>query len=180
MPTLISSAPPAAAITTVHLGIDPGVSGGLAAIWDDQVELLAMPEDAAGLWHWLRAWTSSEWNVIACMELVTGWVGGHNREGGEEQAEKTNPGAHMFRFGTNNGMLLMGLHAAGISVDVVSPRVWQKAVGVDVREKGISSTAWKNVLKQRAIELYPDLKKKITKATSDALLLAHYCRGKYG
>jgi hypothetical protein len=160
----------------VFIGVDPGVSGGLALLTGRHVEATAMPDDADGIWKWIYACRGL--HSICCMELVTGWVGGHNREGGEEEARKTNPGASMFRFGTNNGMLLMALHAAGIPVDLVGASVWQRALGIRKRQPGTKSGAWKNQLKAEAQRLFPELK--VTKATADALLLAAYCRMKHG
>jgi hypothetical protein len=70
-----------------------------------------------------------------------------------------------FSFGRGYGNLEMALTAAGIPFERVRPQVWQKAL--NCLTKGS-----KNVTKQRAQELFPDIK--CTHAVSDALLIAEY------
>jgi hypothetical protein len=165
---------------TVFIGIDPGGNGGLALLIDNYAEAIKMPSDLLDL----RTWFSKIGkNSIACMELVTGYVGGYNREAkdgesAEDVGRRTTPGSHMFKLGKNVGRLEAMLHVSGISVDFVQATAWQRSVGMEQRPKGISSTKWKNMLKARAQELFPQLK--VTKATADALLLAHHCKIKYG
>ena len=65
------------------------------------------------------------------------------------------------------------------------PQAWQRSLGLTkIRDDRIwemsdagASGRWKNRLKSRAQELFPDIK--VTLRTSDALLLAHYCKEKY-
>jgi hypothetical protein len=70
-----------------------------------------------------------------------------------------------FSFGRGYGNLEMALTAAGIPFERVRPQVWQKAL--NCLTKGS-----KNVTKQRAQELFPNIK--CTHAVSDALLIAEY------
>ena len=179
MPTLLSTTdvPTVSSRAPACIGIDPGVSGGLAVIWPGGgVDATAMPNSERELWGWFEQFGGIP--AIACLELVTGYVGGYNRKGGKEEADRTNPGAHMFAFGCNYGAVKMALTVADVSVDFVVPRTWQAALGLPTREKGIDGPAWKRVLKQHAITLYPDLK--VTLSTCDALLLATYCKRRYG
>jgi hypothetical protein len=59
------------------------------------------------------------------------------------------------------------LVAAGLPFELVSPAMWQRAMGC-------LSGGDKNVTKRKAQELFPDLY--ITHATADALLIAEYGR----
>ena len=80
----------------------------------------------------------------------------------------------MFKFGMSYGGLRMALVAAGIPFTAVTPQKWQKALGIPHRERTESKTQWKQRLKRKAEQLFPN--HKLTLAISDALLIAHYCR----
>lgn len=66
------------------------------------------------------------------------------------------------------------LKMLGIPFQTVVPETWQTAVGIPHKKKERSDNAWKNVLKQKAISLFPE--NKITLWSADAALLAYYCR----
>ena len=71
------------------------------------------------------------------------------------------------------------LAAAGIDCDDCPPKRWQSEVGVRAKEKAEKDNHWKNALKSHALTLFPPEKfpdLRVTLATSDALLLAWYCR----
>jgi hypothetical protein len=163
----------------IFLGLDPGASGGLAAITPNSVHTSAMPKTMADILEWLYDWRpenlSADDSVTACIELVTGYVKPFKGKGGGG-----NTGSSQFKFGTNNGALLMALTAAQIPFATVSPATWQKGVGIAPRRKAVKGrggetpTAWKNRLKARAQGLHPGIA--ITLATADALLIAEYCR----
>ena len=76
-------------------------------------------------------------------------------------------------FGRHNGHLEMALYALEIPTVKVTPAKWMKFYSNQVGTKGnLSKTEWKNKLKGLAQTLYPS--EKITLATSDAILIAHY------
>jgi Holliday junction resolvasome RuvABC endonuclease subunit len=81
-----------------------------------------------------------------------------------------------FKFGVGYGGLRMALIAASIPFEEVTPRTWQKALGVVVRKKTETKTQFKNRLKAKAQQLFP--RESITLKTADALLIAEYCRRK--
>ena len=89
---------------------------------------------------------------------------------------KNNP--HMNRreflrklgLGTGSAMALMALE---IPVVKVMPQKWQKTYSLG-RSSECGKSEWKNRLKARAQELFPDLGKKVTLKTCDALLIALY------
>lgn len=171
MPSLIRQDKPIQRYAT-FIGIDPGVNGGMAVTWPDgSTEAIAMPKNEQTVWDWFDtlavASDCDHVGIFATIELVGGYV---KREGG-------NPGSAMFTFGRSYGALRMALVAAGIPFEAVRPQAWQKALGLS-RSKGMKPTAWKNLLKTRAQELFPDLN--VTKSTSDALLLARHGKMKWG
>lgn len=173
---------------TAFIGIDPGVSGGLAILYRDLrvvVEVHKMPKMEKEVWDIIDAWSTVEPNVFACIELVGGYVGGYNRGEGDD-GSTSNPGSAMFTFGQSYGGLRMALVAASIPFEAVRPQAWQKALGL-TKEKDSqawaethehSSTRWKNALKAEAQHRFPDVK--VTLRTADALLLAEYARMKWG
>lgn len=79
----------------------------------------------------------------------------------------------MFKFGASTGGLRMALIASGVIFDEIPPKQWQKFVGV-IGTKGETKTQFKNRLKAKAQQLFPE--QRVTLATADALLIAYYCK----
>ncbi len=145
------------------IGIDPGVSGGLACLRHGTY-CTAMPKTEKDIWDWFYQYSTGE--AFAVIEKVGGFIGG-----------KGQPGSAMFKFGRNTGILIGCLTAAGIPYEEITPQRWQKALGVSTRKHNESKGQFKNRLKAKAQQLFPDVKI-ITLATCDALLIAEYCRRK--
>jgi Holliday junction resolvasome RuvABC endonuclease subunit len=138
------------------IGIDPGKSGGIAWISDGKPCVEKMPETLADLWDTIQSIAfekgyDAENSCRAYIESV------HS----SPQMGVTSA----FTFGNGFGHLEMALTAAGIPFERVSPQRWQRALGCLTKGD-------KNVSKRRAQELFPSMK--ITHATADALLIAHY------
>lgn len=146
-------------IPDTFLGIDPGASGGLAAL-GKHGDYCPMPKTEPDTWSWFAQWTDQR--VVACIERVGGFIAGN-----------PTPGSAMFNFGWSYGGLRMALIAASIPFQVVQPKAWQKFIGM-VKNKGESQSSWKGRLKGRAQEMFPRVK--VTLQTADALLIAHYCQ----
>jgi hypothetical protein len=62
-----------------------------------------------------------------------------------------------------------------VSFDLVAPGTWQKAFGL-ARKKGEAHGKWKARLRQKAQQLFPQLGRRVTLKTCDALLIAEYGR----
>jgi crossover junction endodeoxyribonuclease RuvC len=141
------------------IGIDPGASGGIAFIPDNnpaKAWAVKMPETLADLWDLLVEQVSEDPDhrtLHACLEKV------HSMPGQGV--------ASSFKFGQGFGHLEMALTAAKIPFTYVTPQKWQK-------ELGCLTGGDKNVSKSRAQQLFPHIK--CTHAISDALLIAEYCR----
>lgn len=141
-----------------YLGLDPGLSGGIALINADGrvVFATATPEDDSEI---LRLIDPLGRQVRAALEHVwssPGW--GH---------------VGAFTFGKSFGGLQMALAANGVPFVKVIPRTWQKALGV-VYPKKATNTEKKNITKARAQALFPTTR--VTHHVADALLLAEWCR----
>ena len=145
------------------IGIDPGVSGGIALIDASRKVVFATstPDTEANI---LRLLTPFGGTAHAALERVwssRGW--GH---------------AGAFKFGTSYGALRMALTATRVEFLDVLPRQWQKLLGVaypkTVNGRATTATDKKNITKARAQAIFVETR--VTHATADALLLAEYAR----
>jgi crossover junction endodeoxyribonuclease RuvC len=139
---------------SLHIGIDPGASGGLAFIPSNGEEPWAMkiPDTHRDLFDVLRD-VNRCFNCTAVLEQV--------------HAMPKQGVTSTFTFGEGYGALQMALTAAGIPFTRVTPQKWQKHM--QCLTKGD-----KNVSKARAQELFPHIK--VTHAIADALLIAKYAQ----
>ncbi len=92
-----------------------------------------------------------------------------------------------FKFGGNYFGLRMALIGNSIPFDECSPQRWimyygmkKKIIGTETDEKGKkenileAKTDWKRRLRQKAEQLFPEVK--MTNYIADALLIANYCK----
>lgn len=144
----------------IYIGVDPGVSGGIAIVTDRgapangvlEVEAFPMP--------------ATERDLLDALVYKT--IPKQSRAVLERVAASPQMGVvSAFTFGKGYGGLRMALTAARIPFDEVTPATWQKALGC-------LSQGDKNITKRRAQQLFPQLT--ITHAIADALLIAEYCR----
>lgn len=143
-----------------YIGIDPGKNGAVAVIDVDSVTditrsvavhpLAKMTErDICDLFDKLRTGLYSR----ALIERVSAMPG--------QGVSST------FKFGVSYGFLRACIVGAMIPFEEVSPQQWQRAMGC-------LSGGDKNVTKQKAQQLFPQIK--ITHHVADALLIAEHCR----
>jgi len=139
------------------LGVDPGANGGIAWITDGKACVEKMPDTLQDLWELIRDITNHPRSSLDGRKYKA-YI--------EQVSSSPQMGVvSAFSFGRGYGNLEMALTAAGIPFERVRPQVWQKSLGCMTKGD-------KNVSKRRAQELFPD--RKITHATADALLIAHY------
>lgn len=134
------------------IGVDPGMSGGIAWIRDGKACAVKMPEthrDILDIFMEIRR----EGPCFAVLEKV------HSMPGQGV--------ASAFTFGKGYGGLEMALTAAEIPFDHVTPQKWQKTMQC-------LTGGNKNISKARCQELFPSIK--ATHAISDALLIAEFNR----
>lgn len=150
---------------TIYIGLDPGVSGGMAAVrcdgsifaiaaWDSEAsahEFISAVQDEAGdSYH--------DCNIEAAIERVGGFIKGNPA-----------PGSAMFKFGESFGWLRGLLAGKQIPYCTVRPQDWQKGLGVTGKQ-----LARKRSLKDIAAQRFPQAKP--TLKTADALLIADWLR----
>ena len=139
------------------IGVDPGANGGIAWITDGKACVEKMPDTLQDLWDLIRDITNHPRSSLDGRKYKA-YI--------EQVSSSPQMGVvSAFSFGRGYGNLEMALTAAGISFERVRPQVWQKALGCMTKGD-------KNVSKRKAQELFPG--RKITHATADALLIAHY------
>lgn len=168
----------------IYLGLDPGASGGIAAIGDDRALLLAEP------------WPEGDRDILDLIRRAAG--GGRCFAILERVSSAPGQGiAGAFSFGGHYRALRMALAAVPVSFEEVPPTVWQKPFGLPVlpkvpmlgkvatveeveaqkkarKERSAAQRDKKNALKTYAQKLFPSVK--VTHAVADALLIAEWGR----
>ena len=150
----------------ILLGIDPGLSGAMVALLDDEpIEWMHMPTyqvgknnriNCAAVVGWLRTLELVDQPIHAYMELV---------------GAMPNQGVtSMFSFGHASGSIMGILAALEIPHTLVSPQAWKKNAGLLGQEK--------DAARSKAIHIWPtwrDLDKKGKgQALADAALIARH------
>ena len=152
---------PAASPVNVHfIAVDPGVSGGIAwtsPIGDQSAPMPATLHDTLDLINRILD-AQTDGKTVAYVEELPKYVG-------------PIPSSAVFVMARNYGNIEGILAALGVSIHHVKPQAWQKALGLGHRDKGDSTSKWKNKLKAKAQNLYPE--EDVTLKTADALLILH-------
>ena len=156
----------------VFIGSEPGKQGGLVYIQGGEICYTQMPSTEREIWNWFDEIPEPEGPLkerIAVIEKVHAMPG---------QGVTS-----MFTFGQGYGFLRACLIASGIRFQEVTPRTWQKEVGVPAKPKELTKPEHKLRLLAIAQQLFPRMplwKEKKAKgrqlAVCDALLIAEYCR----
>ena len=143
----------------VFIGIDPGVSGGIAIIYNDTYSVKKCPNTVSEMAQVIARLNGSDVADIpkyAIVERVHSFPGNSARS--------------MFNFGTNYGQWLGILATLKIPYILVTPHRWMQHYGSRPRDKKDR----KNHLKALAQQRFPDAS--ITLATSDAILICNYLK----
>ena len=160
---------------SIYLGIDPGAKGSLC-ILDTQLKVTTFLPVPSGIETPQRLRkdlldldkiTPIDMAAIEDVHSIFGMSAGSN-----------------FQFGFNVGILHGIMRSTHIGLDVVQPKVWQKAVGVVIPPKS-KPTVVKQAIAAVALRLYPHAqlfgpKGGLLDGRADALMIAHYLSTKYG
>ncbi len=143
------------------IAIDPGQSGGIAiqksTIGVASVEAHTMPKTEREIYELIDGARSADTEgTTAYLEDLVKYTG------------RNMPSSAMAVYAGNFGFIKGVLTALKWKIVLVPPKSWQRKLGLG-KAKGLSKTEWKNKLKQRAEELFPNIK--VTLATADALLI---------
>ena len=147
-----------------YIGIDPGVSGGMTVIDEEGViRAFKCPDkviDMSMLFDVAVGNTSAD-HVKFLMERV--W------------ARPTNAVRAAFSYGVNYGQWLGVASSHEIKMNTVIPTEWIRWIGCPKALKSVIRKRW---LKEKAQELYPEIKR-VTLKTSDAILITKYAKEEY-
>jgi hypothetical protein len=145
----------------VYIGIDPGQKGALCALFPSTGEIKFLgTEDPKVVDSWLKRLVKLHDVRVIMIEKV------HSIQG---SSAKSN-----FNFGRSVERVNLLADLSGASVDMVTPKLWQKHVGVTAKGPAI-----KKDVAALAKRLYPDAKLYgprggLLDGKSDALMIAHY------
>jgi crossover junction endodeoxyribonuclease RuvC len=151
-----------------HIGIDPGLSGAIAVLTDDSLQIHDMPVmtvDRNG-----KAKRQVSANELA--ELLNLYAGKDCHVYCERVSAMAGQGVtSVFSFGRSFGMIEGILAALKMPVTFVAPAAWTRAIG---RSPG------KDASRARAMELFPNyeyfFKRVKDDGRADAALIAHWGR----
>lgn len=158
----------------VVIGCDPGAKGAMCAIYTFSdsapvTQFIDNGEPVTDILYWLRMQLPHDEPKHIMLEDVHSLFG---------MSAKSN-----FNFGKNLGIVETLLLLQGSPLKIVQPKIWQKAVGVDV-PSNIKGPARSKAIKAEVARLcevhYPGCKiwgKRggLMDGRSDALMIAHYC-----
>jgi len=137
------------------IAIDPGKSGGICVFNSNTgVKSVNMPITPTDLHQFLKRYSVDSYCYLEKVHGMPGMSGGG-----------------MFTFGQGYGWLEMALIALKIPTESVTPQKWQKTHEMGTKGK-LTTTQWKNKLKAKAQQLFPD--QKVFLWNADALLILHY------
>lgn len=83
-----------------------------------------------------------------------------------------------FKLGYNFGFIVGACRAFAFPVELIGPKKWQKGLRGLKPKMGYAER--KRAIKDNAVMLYPDLRKSITNATADALMILHFALARDG
>lgn len=152
-----------------YLGIDPGQSGALAVIYEDnRVEIFDYPGDERALLEIVRKISRKEFPPAGVVLEY-------------QQAMPVQGVSSTFKLGLNYGIWLATLAAVDWPVRIVRPAEWKRNMGYPPKEKKTT----KEYSLTLARRLYPEagkkyLIRKMDHNRAEALLLAHYGKSKGG
>ena len=141
------------------IGIDPGKSGGICVIHDNNIEAKKCPGSVhdMSLMFALIVEETPPYLIRVVLEKV--WARPHDGR------------ASVFTFAENYGQWEGIIASYEIEPHYVTPQAWMKSYEVP---KKLKKTDRKNHIKSLAKKMYPELGRKITLATADAIIIADY------
>jgi len=137
------------------IGIDPGISGGIAILRGRTSELYKCPATVRDMADIIEPYKGKQ-DVSVGLERV------HSMPG--QGVSST------FKFGMNYGQWLGILASMSIPYRLIQPYSWMKFYGNYPKERKDRKNYFKNVAQQRVPLL------KVTLAHADAILIAYYTR----
>lgn len=170
----------------IFIGIDPGASGGIATQMNRVTDAIAMPDTDTGIIDHFKSIQeisiTTNTPVVVLIEKVTGFIGfrkkiinivcPHCLKLVPYEEKQSDPASRMFNFGDGYGYIRGVCRTLNFRWETpIPPKSWQLAYGLK-KNYGMSQTKWKNILKDKAKALFPNLK--VTLKTADALIILDF------
>lgn len=161
---------------SIYLGVDPGQRGSLCFLDTDSRRIKFVPTPCL------------ECNAKQVRAITMAM---HKRYGihmiGLEKVHAifgTSAGSN-FKFGYNVGAINALMETTGIGIDLITPKTWQKGIGIVSQKPPRKPPQLKKAIAAVALRLYPNAsilgpRGGILDGRSDALMIAHYLALKYG
>ena len=142
----------------MFIGIDPGWSGGIATrLAGPALEVYKMPQTEIDVWRLLKTFEGA----TAFIELV--------------HAMPLNGSIANFKLGDNYGVVRCACRALGMDVHTVTPILWQRHMPIELpKGSGDKRTERKRIIRDYYKEKNPDIARRITLATADAIGILDY------
>jgi hypothetical protein len=143
------------------IAVDCGVNGGISWTHGEQTEAVRMPPTDADICALIGSLSCRAKDIEIYIEEPPLFVG------------RNIPGSAVGKMMMNFGLILGASIACGFRVHRVRPATWMKTHPIGTKGD-LTTTQWKNKLKGRASELYPNAD--VTLATADSLLILDSAR----
>lgn len=149
------------------IGVDPGKSGGICLLVPElkYIEFVEMAAKPMFIYEWMRAQNKNYNLQVIMLEKV------HAIQG-------TSAGSN-FTFGYNTGGISWLSDAVGCGVDHVTPKTWQKYLGVTHKGKAIKKEVAKLISQMYPYAEIHGPRGGLLDGRSDALAIAHYASHKW-
>ena len=166
-----------------YLGIDPGLSGGLAVVSDDRIQFkIAMPTISLTTKEGITKTEIDRQGVLSFLKILPE----HTHVVIEEQlAYRSQNITASCTICKNYGIILMALTVAHMYITEVPPDVWQEHFGIVSVKKAGGKTTKEQAL-MIAEEFFPktDFRKsararKAHDGIVDAILISIYCQSRF-
>jgi len=161
---------------SIYLGIDPGASGSMCFLnaANKEIEFLPTP----GMFGSARQLKNEILSIDTNCKIKRAAIEDVHSLFGMSAASN-------FQFGYNVGAVTTLIEITGIGFELVTPKTWQKAVGLVQTKPPRKGKELKKAIADLALRLYPDAqilgpKGGLLDGRADALMIAHYLVLKYG
>jgi crossover junction endodeoxyribonuclease RuvC len=148
---------------SVVIGIDPGLSGGIAALFSDGDAIACdLPVISDRSLSWIDG--------AKLQGMLLGWISNGVRATCVVERVSSMPGqgvASSFQFGVGFGSILSVVQTLRVPLELVTPAVWKRALG-------LSGDKSASLNKARLLFPSADLSLKKHDGRAEALLLAHW------
>ena len=153
---------------TTYIGIDPGLTGAVAAISEEGVEVFDTPTVKVKREEYLEAEMAELISTIQAQSPIPTFAVIESQQAMPGQGRSS-----ILRLGLGWGLGRMALTGRGIPYEHVTPNQWKRQLGI---AKGADKDASRLIAQRLFPSLVSELKRKKDHGRADAALLAEWLR----